>query len=154
MNRERKRCLQHWESGQRGFIVWQGQLQRANSVSLCLLWCLFSISDYDVTLTFREKGIVLHGSDKLPSKKHFPNASSTSYQEDKTMIVSLNSGLRKKTPMTQMISKCHWKMVFASITESNVDSVCVKMDVHVNLYMHVQYYMYFVPHQNTYKFCN
>lgn len=84
--------------------MWRGQLQRTNSISLCLLSCLFSISDYDVTLTFGEKGTVLHGSDKLPPKKHFLDTSSTSYQEDKTTIVSFNSGLRKETLMTKTIS--------------------------------------------------
>lgn len=118
--RERMRRLQH-QSGQSGFTVWQGQLQRANSVSPCLLWCLFSVSDYDVALTFREKGTVLHSSDKLLSKKHFLDASNTSYQEDKTTIVSFNSSLRKKTPMTKVISKCHWRMFFVRITEANVD---------------------------------
>ena len=85
----------------------EGQLHRANTVSLCLLSCLFSISDYDVTLTFGEKGAVLHGSNKLLSKKHFLDTSSTSYQEDKMTTVSFNSGLRKETPMTKTISKCH-----------------------------------------------
>lgn len=85
----------------------EGQLQRTNSVSLCLLSCLFSISDYDVTLTFGEKSTVLHGSDKLLPKKHFLDTSSTSYQEDKTTIVSFNSGLRKETLMTKTISKYH-----------------------------------------------
>lgn len=76
-----------------------------------------------------------HSSDKLLSKKTLP--SSTSYQENK-MIMSFNSGLMKQRQMTNVVSKGHWKLVFESIIESDVDGMHVRMCMRM-LCTHVYY---------------
>lgn len=132
---ERERQERFAAPGWSTCLVWQGQAPKSKPcLSLSSVIPLFNLRLW-CPLTCREKGSVLHGSDKLPSKNHIPQASSIHRGQDDGPVTAKWPNERDRVE-AEFSFHMSLNTVFTSITESKVDSMCVKMCVHLYVQAH------------------